>query len=327
MKNKKLSRRKMIGSSSLALLGIMCSYNLKANIVPDFRNKLSDTGDKLPFRISLNTSTISAYKLKVEDQIDMVAKAGFNGIELWVSDVVTYLNQGGTCETLSEKLKAGNLVLENMIGFSSWSSDDLNKREKGIEQMRQEMLMTAKLGGKYIAAPIQWMKPLNKSMFEDNVQRYLTILKLSDQTGVIPILELWGQGALSLLSEGANIVIATGHPKATMLLDFYHFYRGGNPWDTLDYINCGKLPVFHMNDYPANPPREQLKDSDRVFPGDGICPFNEMIPKLYKAGFRGGFSVELFNKGYWDTMDVQTILRQTYLKTLHVIKESMTGIG
>jgi 2-keto-myo-inositol isomerase len=112
-----------------------------------------------------------------------------------------------------------------------------------------------------------------------------------------------------------------------MLLDFYHLYRGGNPWETLDYINCNKLPVIHINDFPGNVPREKLTDADRIFPGDGVCPFNELIPKLYKAGFRGAYSVELFNQDYWDDMDVQTILKESYDKTLKVLQGSMTGIG
>ena len=30
-----------------------------------------------------------------------------------------------------------------------------------------------------------------------------------------------------------------------------------------------------------------------MFPGDGICPFNKVLPLLYDSGFRGGLSVEL----------------------------------
>ena len=84
---------------------------------------------------------------------------------------------------------------------------------------------------------------------------------MSDQTGVVPILELWGHGALNSLADCAHIVIGSGHPKATMLLDFYHLYRGGNDWDTLDCINGSRLSLIHINDYPADPPFDQLRDS------------------------------------------------------------------
>jgi 2-keto-myo-inositol isomerase len=317
MSNKKLSRRKMIGRSTAAMLGAMSGIAVKAN---------STSPSDLPFRISLNTSTIRAYKLSIEEQINMVADAGFDGIELWVRDVEANIDQGGSAESISEKLRSRNLVLENMIGFAPWFSEDEETRSNGLDKMRREMEMTTKIGGKYIAAPIQGVKSLDRSMFEKYSERFHDILKLSDQTGVVPILELWGHGALSSLADCAHIVIGTGHPKATMLLDFYHLYRGGNDWDTLDCINGARLPVIHINDYPADPPYDQLRDSDRVFPGDGICPFNELIPKLYNAGFRGGFSVELFNKGYWETMDAQTILRESYERTYRVLKEAMSGI-
>ena len=327
MVNKKISRRKLIGSSSVALLGVMSGYGFKAGKEAGLVPGASKSAEELPFRISLNTSTIRAYNLSVEEQIDAVAEAGFDGIELWVRDVQAYLNEGGTYESISERLKDRNLVLENMIGFSQWASDDAGAREQAIEKLKQDMLLTAKLGGKYIAAPVMGLNVLDKSKYEEYSQRFLAIVELSDRTGVVPILELWGHGPISRVADGAYMVIATGHPNATMLLDFYHLYRGGNYWETLDYINCGKLPIFHINDFPGNVPREQLNDSDRIFPGDGICPFNELIPKLYMAGFRGAFSVELFNQDYWDEMDVQTILKESHDRTLKVLQESMTGTG
>jgi 2-keto-myo-inositol isomerase len=109
-----------------------------------------------------------------------------------------------------------------------------------------------------------------------------------------------------------------------MLLDFYHIYRGGNDWDTVDILNGSKLPVIHMNDYPAEPVRESLTDGHRLLPGEGICPYDTVLPKLYEAGFRGGLSVELFNKGYWETMDADTMLKNCYQATLEVVMRAMS---
>jgi len=182
------------------------------------------------------------------------------------------------------------------------------------------------MSGKYIAAPVQGIDFIDSSKFSDYAKRYRAILELGRETGVIPILEVWGTGALHKVSDCAHIAIGSGHPDATMLFDFYHVYRGGNDWNTIDLVNAGKLPVMHMNDYPASPQREKLTDADRVFPGEGICPYDEVIPKLYKAGFRGGFSVELFNRSYWNSMDAETILKESYERTVDVVSEAMAGI-
>ena len=326
MTKKHLSRRQFLGSSGLALMGMVGGYGFISNMESDAVKTADKPPSPLPFRISLNTSTIRAYSLTVEQQIDAVAEAGYDGIELWVSDVNTYLNNGGTTESLAARLKEKNLVLENMIGFAPWFTEDLEARARGLEQLEREMNMIAAIGGKYIAAPVQGVRTLDRTMLEDYAARYRTILELSDRTGVVPILELWGHAALSKLADETWIVIATGHPKASMLLDFYHLYRGGNSWETLDILNFSKMPVFHINDYPENPPREQLRDGDRVFPGDGICPFDVLVPRLYNSGFRGAFSLELFNQGYWDSMDVSTLLKTGYEKTRNVLTKSMTEV-
>ena len=232
----------------------------------------------------------------------------------------------GCGEQLKEKLQRHNLLLENIIGFSKWCSDSPEERKAALDQLGEEMRITASLGGEFIAAPVQGITALDRNKYDDYAERFNAILELGDETGVTPILELWGMGALNKIADCAQIVIATGHPKATMLLDFYHIHRGGNDWDTLDCLNGKRLPVIHMNDYPGSPSWEKLTDADRVLPGEGVCPYHEVIPKLYEAGFRGGFSVELFNKGYWDTMDAETLLRKSYETTHQVIERALSGM-
>ena len=66
------------------------------------------------------------------------------------------------------------------------------------------------------------------------------------------------------------------------------------------------MHVFHINDYPADPPRASIQDAHRVFPGDGVCPLEEIIAMLLSGGFQGFFSLELFNPEYWkrDALEV-----------------------
>lgn len=316
-----INRRKAIGSLTLGTAAAFS--NLSLTNIHAFKNKASEK--KLPVRISMNCSTLLHYKLPADTQIDLIANAGFDGIEMWMSDIKTFLEKGGSTARLRNKLNENNLVLENIIGFSKWCSDDAEERSKALDQLREEMEITKELGGKFIATPVQGIERIDPNKYDQYAARYAAILELGDETGVTPILELWGMGALHKISDCAQIAIATGHPKATMLLDFYHVHRGGNDWDTVDLINAGKLPVIHMNDYPATPAYNLLTDADRVLPGDGVCDFETIIPKLYQAGFRGGFSVELFNKTYWNTMDAPTLMKTCYEKTMEVVTKALNN--
>jgi sugar phosphate isomerase/epimerase len=60
------------------------------------------------------------------------------------------------------------------------------------------------------------------------------------------------------------------------------------------------LQVFHVNDYPADPTRDKINDSYRVFPGDGIAPVTQILRDLKAIGGPKVISLELFNRKYYE---------------------------
>ena len=308
------TRRQFIETSALASAGI------STGVVLTGCNGEKTVSPKIPARISLNVSTIRPYQLPVEQQIEACAAAGFDGIELWIPDIQQYLDSGGNLSTLARKLNDNRLVLENIIGFAQWMADDEQRRNAGQLQMRQEMEWTAQLGGKFIAAPVMGVERIDKERFAEYSHYYRHILETGQATGVVPLLELWGPGVLYNLADALHIALGAEHPDANLLLDFYHLYRGGNSFNSLNLLNIARLPLFHINDYPVLPIREKLNDSDRVYPGDGICPFHTILPFLSRYGFCGAFSVELFNDGYCEGKTVQEMLAVTLEKTKQLIE-------
>lgn len=309
------TRRKFIGTSAYTLVGFSSGLSLSAC------NAENNTEKEKRYRISLNTSTISTYQLPVEKQIEACGAAGFDGIELWMSDIQAYIAKGGVLSHLAQQLKDQRLILENIIGFAQWAADDEQQRAKGQVQMQAEMEITAALGGKYIAAPVMGVAQIVPEKYEDYAERYLRILQSGKKSGVVPLLEIWGAGVLSKLVDATHIALGSGHIDANMLLDFYHLYRGGNSFESLNLLHVARMPLFHINDYPASPTREQLNDSDRVYPGDGICPFHTIMPLLAKSGFHGAFSVELFNESYCK-QPIEQMLATTLEKTRQVLTQT-----
>ena len=73
------------------------------------------------------------------------------------------------------------------------------------------------------------------------------------------------------------------------------------------------MHVFHMNDYPAKPPRDVIADKDRVYPGDGVAPIVDVLQTLHNIGFDGYLSIELFNPTYW-SQDPHEVARTALTK-------------
>jgi sugar phosphate isomerase/epimerase len=50
---------------------------------------------------------------------------------------------------------------------------------------------------------------------------------------------------------------------------------------------------------PGANPAAEVKDSDRLYPGDGDLPLAQMLKDLWKVGFRGPLSLEMFSDAEW----------------------------
>ncbi len=259
---------------------------------------------------ALNTGTLMGFNLPLEEEIDITAKAGYRGIEVWMFKIRQYLDKGGKAGELKKRLADSGVKLYSAISFPKWIVDDASERTAALEQMKDEMEILAELDCPFVAAPASGATDRKIESVAVCGERYRKILELGDSLGVIPLLELWGASAtLSRLSECVAIAVETGHPKASLLLDAYHLYRGGNRFESLTQIAGSSLHVFHVNDYPADPPREKMVDADRIYPGDGICPLAEIVRTLRRSGFRGVLSLELFNKSYWESGDPLSVAK------------------
>jgi sugar phosphate isomerase/epimerase len=117
---------------------------------------------------------------------------------------------------------------------------------------------------------------------------------------VVPQLELWGFSKnLNKLGECVCVAMETGHPKACVLADVFHLYKGGSDIHGIRLLGPEAIQVLHMNDYPAEPARDKIDDSYRIYPGDGVAPLTDILRMLHGTGGQKVLSLELFNRGYW----------------------------
>lgn len=274
------------------------------------------------FSYCLNTSTISGQKSGFLKEFEIAAKAGYDGIEIWVRDLEKHLAEGGNLNDLKKYSADLGITIENAIGFAQWAVDDEATRKAGMEQMKREMDMLAKTGCKRIAAPPAGATSGPQLDLFKVAERYSQVLELGKQTGVLPQLEIWGASAnLYHISQALFVASAAGHPNACILPDVYHMFRGESSYHSLKLMSGAAIEMFHFNDFVASIPRGQQKDADRVYPGDGAAPFDLIIPYLRNTGGKKVLSLELFNKEYW-TKDAMEVAKTGLKKMKKVVNEN-----
>jgi len=253
-----------------------------------------------PFGYCLNTSTIRGQKLSLSEQVRVASEAGYQAIEPWIREIQEFVNKGGQLSDVKKQIADAGLTVESAIGFANWIVDDDDKRAGGRETARRDMDLVRQIGGKRIAAPPAGATNQADLNLFKVAERYHALLELGKQMEVTPQVELWGfSQSMKRLGELVFVATEAGHPDACMLPDVYHIYKGGSDFEGLRMINGAAIHVFHMNDYPDDPPRETINDSKRVYPGDGVAPLTKILRDIHGAGFRGMLSLELFNPDYW----------------------------
>jgi 2-keto-myo-inositol isomerase len=96
--------------------------------------------------------------------------------------------------------------------------------------------------------------------------------------------------------------------KVDLVLDVFHMYRSGETFNSLPQRFADRLLAFHVNDAPQIK-IENLLDTDRVFPFDGVIDLRKYMGELRDKGFDGPVSVELFNQEYW-AMNVDIVVQK-----------------
>jgi sugar phosphate isomerase/epimerase len=305
-----LSRRNLLLASGAAALASFTGSSFTQEVPK-----------KIPFRRCLNLGTLNNFNLSLEEEIDIAAKAGYQGIEPWAGKVQQFIDKGGTLADVRKRIIDHGLTVEGLVTFFQWAVDDENRRTAGIEQMKKEMDYALQIGADSVAATASGITNNRVEDLRTLGDRYRAILDIGDGIGVRPILEIWGAvRSINSLSDAVAIAAWSGHPKAGMLLDVYHMYRGGSPFEGLALLNGHSIAMFHVNDYPADPPREQAQDRDRVYCGDGIAPLTMIFQTLHNIGYVGALSFEVFNPTYRATND-PLLVAKTGLEKLNTIFE------
>ena len=261
-----------------------------------------------PFRYCLNTSTIREQGLSLVEELELTARAGYDGIEPWIKEMDTHTEGGGSLADLGARARDLGLRIENAIGFFEWIVDDDALRAKGFEEARRNFAMCKEIGCPLLAAPPFGATDVVGLDLRAASERYAALVDVGREFGVVPIVEFWGMSkSVSLLGEAVKIAMDSGRREACVLADVFHMHKAGSPYEGLSLLGPATLGLLHVNDFPGGIDRDTITDADRVYPGDGVAPLGQILRDLRDIGYRGALSLELFNADYWSQPAQQVV--------------------
>ena len=258
----------------------------------------------------------------LETDIRAASEAGFDGIELWKSKLVRFLEH-----RTSNELRA----LLSEFGLQPFSINSIERitfrNESGRRQLIQECLELCRIASEIDCRCIVVVpSPLSPGIACDQVTNESAdvLVELGARAASFNVslgFEFLGQQNCSVqtLELARKIVTEVNSSNVGLVIDSFHFYAGESKLESIDSLDPKELLLFHIND-AEDLPRSELEDRHRLLPGLGILPLKEMVKSLNRIGYDGVASVEIFRPEYWemDPFLVARLAREAAARTLEL---------
>ena len=265
--------------------------------------------------MKLGFNGATTMKASLEDDIRNAKAAGFDGIELWGAKLDKYLASHAAAD-LKALLRGIPPLSINSIEDATYSPD----RKPVLARCREWSKLSKEIGNPVIVVvPGVAPKGANEAdIIEQSASELRELADIAGADGVRLAFEMiGGQGrSVSEISRARKVVEATGRKNVGLVVDTFHAHVGGSDLKALRALDKRLLDIVHINDAEEKPLPE-LRDSHRLFPGEGTLPLKEILGAL--KGYDGVVSVEIFRPEYWQ-MDAAVVAKTALEKTRGVLK-------
>jgi len=252
-------------------------------------------------QLAINGATTMTADL--ETDIRSAAAAGFELVELRSNKLYDYLAAHSVDDLKALLAETGIGVLSiNTLEHITWRSDEDYAAIK--DECARLSDISRSIGCPYVLSvpgALRQGPKTDEETIEESVRVLNELADIAEPYGIKIGFEFLGEAGNSVttLDLGSKIVDMVGRESVGNVIDTYHFYAGSSSWEALETLDPKKLFIFHING-AEDLPKDQLNDSKRLYPGEGVLPIARMKETLDTIGYDGPASVEIFRPEYWE---------------------------
>jgi 4-hydroxyphenylpyruvate dioxygenase len=232
----------------------------------------------------------------LEEKIDAVAAAGFDGIELLDADLRESSMSPREC---AQRCADAGLTIDLYQPFRR--AEGVSQSEFGgvLKRFRAELDVMETLGADSILVVSNTDDDADGSRDLSTTQ----VVALSDaaaERGLTVMFEALAWGThISSVVDAWDVVREADHPNLSLVVDTFHLLAGGESVDTLDGLPHESVGFFQLADAPWLPmDLKQWSRGYRCFPGEGEMDLLAPVEAVLASGYEGPLSLEIFNPGY-----------------------------
>jgi sugar phosphate isomerase/epimerase len=249
--------------------------------------------------ISIHQASTSRYDFKTS--VEGIARAGVRAVEVDIAKIRQLLQTESlpTVKRIMDDVGVKPVSSSNHLGFVDAIGTQLQTGAASLDALKEKLEIVQAIGCDRIVCPSTSTGNKTFDDYKRGVDNMRAGGDLAKGFGVTLMLEFTKTSTLvGTLSSALKIVREANHPNVRVMLDTFHFWAGVSKFEDLELLRDGELAHLHLEDIPADPPREMLESQQhRAFPGEGIAPLRRIIETLKRKGYSGPASLEVFQSG------------------------------
>jgi sugar phosphate isomerase/epimerase len=233
----------------------------------------------------------------IGERITAIADAGFSGFGLIADDLIAVRDTIGFAALSGLVAQAGLIHIELELlerwwiprGAPGHTYDVRDLLFEAADELAPVQIKIGSENGPSAADPLALATPLRE------------LAEQAAAHGTRVAIETMPFSAIATVPMGAELVSATGHPGAGLLVDAWHVFRAGT---TLAELQAKLRPdmifAVELDDAAPDVVGTMFEDTvdNRLFCGEGCFDLPGLVAVLRELGFDGPWGVEILSTSY-----------------------------
>lgn len=267
-------------------------------------------------RYSIATVCLSG---TLRQKIEAIAKAGFQGVEIFENDLITC---DASVKAIRRMIEDHGLAVVTYQPFRDFEGLPEPYRRKAFDRAERKFDLMAELGTDLLMA-CSSVHPHALGGIQRAADDFHELGERAKARQMRVAFEAlaWGR-FVNDYRDSWEIVRRANHEQVGLCLDTFHIFSRGVEIQTILNIPGDKIFLVQVADAPRLS-MDHLSWSRhyRCFPGQGELPLDQFVNNLHATGYNGAFSLEIFNDQFRSGSPENTA-RDAYRSLVYVNRSS-----
>ncbi len=243
-------------------------------------------------------ATVCSLQTPLETVLEDYAAGHVDAVDLWLGQVDAYLKERSV-GALRERL-AGHGIAPVAASFQGGLLTSQGEaRAEHWKTFAGRLALCRDLGIPVLVVAGDAFGPLRPEDLGRLSMSLAEAAKRAADAGVRLALEFDARASFpNNLQSAVALVEDVGSPNLGVCLDWFQWTVGPSKPLDLWLLSRENLAHVQLSDI-ADLPREMASDADRILPGEGSSPVDDLVRRLGEIGYGGAVAVELMNPQLW----------------------------